>query len=80
MIHVQSSDAKARFSELLDQVERGETITITRHGRVIARLVPDEDARKRRVREAIDGILELRKHNKPVTIDEIIAWKNEGRM
>ncbi|HEV2747381.1 MAG TPA: type II toxin-antitoxin system prevent-host-death family antitoxin [Allosphingosinicella sp.] len=35
-----AADAKARFSELLARVERGETITIRRHGRVIARLVP----------------------------------------
>ena len=35
-----SSDAKARFSELLARVEAGETITIRRHGRDIAQLVP----------------------------------------
>jgi hypothetical protein len=23
--------------------------------------------------------MELRKHTKPVTVEEIIAWKNEGR-
>jgi antitoxin (DNA-binding transcriptional repressor) of toxin-antitoxin stability system len=31
-------DAKTRLSELLDRVERGEEIVITRHGRAIARL------------------------------------------
>jgi len=35
--------AKSKLSELLDQVERGRTITITRHARKIARLVPAED-------------------------------------
>ncbi len=35
-----SADAKARFSELLGRVEAGETITIRRHGRPIAKLVP----------------------------------------
>jgi len=35
-----SADAKARFSELLARVEAGETITIRRHGRAIAKLVP----------------------------------------
>jgi len=34
-------EAKARFSALLAQVEAGEEIAITRHGKVIARLVPD---------------------------------------
>lgn len=33
-------EAKSKPSELLDLVERGRTITITRHGRNIARLVP----------------------------------------
>jgi prevent-host-death family protein len=79
MKQIQSSEAKAQFSELLDQVERGETIVITRHGKPIARLVPDEEARKLRFDEAVERMNRRRKQNKPVTIDEIIAWKNEGR-
>jgi prevent-host-death family protein len=35
-----SADAKAHFSELLARVEGGETITIRRHGRAVAKLVP----------------------------------------
>ncbi len=35
-----STDAKARFSELLARVENGETITIHRHGKAVAQLVP----------------------------------------
>lgn len=35
-----AADAKARFSELLARAEAGETITIRRHGRVVAKLVP----------------------------------------
>lgn len=34
-------EAKAKFSALLAAVEAGEEIAITRHGRVVARLVPD---------------------------------------
>ena len=79
MKHVQASEAKAKFAELLDQVEQGETIVITRHGKVIAQLVPDEEALTRRSQEAIEGILELRTHTKPVSVEEILAWKNEGR-
>ena len=33
-------EAKNKLSGLLDRVERGEEITITRHGRAVARLVP----------------------------------------
>jgi prevent-host-death family protein len=33
-------DAKTHFSELLEKVEAGEEITITKHGTPVARLVP----------------------------------------
>jgi prevent-host-death family protein len=33
-------DAKTHLPRLLDQVERGESVTITKHGREVARLVP----------------------------------------
>ena len=33
-------EAKTHLSSLLEQVERGEEITITRHGKAVARLVP----------------------------------------
>jgi prevent-host-death family protein len=79
MKQVQASDAKARLAELLDEVERGETIVITRHGKTIARLVPDEAHRQEAIRRAIEGIKELRKHAKPATVEEILAWRDEGR-
>jgi len=34
-------EVKARFSALLADVARGEEIAITRHGRIVARLIPD---------------------------------------
>ena len=40
MRHVQVTEAKAAFSGLLAAVEAGESVAITRRGRVIARLVP----------------------------------------
>ena len=33
-------DAKTHLPRLLDQVERGESVTITKRGREVARLVP----------------------------------------
>jgi len=33
-------EAKTHLSELLQRVEHGEQITITKHGRVVARLIP----------------------------------------
>lgn len=40
MRHVGSYEAKTHLPELLDSVERGETVIITRRGRPAARLVP----------------------------------------
>ncbi|MCK6424212.1 MAG: type II toxin-antitoxin system prevent-host-death family antitoxin [Burkholderiaceae bacterium] len=34
-------EAKSSFSALLAEVEAGNEIAVTRHGRVVARLVPD---------------------------------------
>jgi prevent-host-death family protein len=39
-------EAKTRFSELLEQVSRGAEITITRHEKPVAKLVPFEKCDK----------------------------------
>ncbi|MFM7631537.1 MAG: type II toxin-antitoxin system Phd/YefM family antitoxin [Alphaproteobacteria bacterium] len=39
MQNIGAFEAKTHFSELLRQVEAGDAITITRHGRPVARLV-----------------------------------------
>jgi prevent-host-death family protein len=40
MATVGAYEAKTHLPRLLDQVEAGETITITKHGREVAKLVP----------------------------------------
>ena len=40
MVQVTVAQAKAQFSSLLDAVEAGETVVITRRGKAIAELVP----------------------------------------
>ena len=40
------AEAKARLSELLDAVEAGETVSITRRGKPVARLVVEPITRK----------------------------------
>lgn len=70
-------NAKTHLPRLLDEVEQGETITITRHGRPIARLVPI-GGQKRTSAEAADAIREFgRKHRlNGISIRELIE---EGR-
>jgi prevent-host-death family protein len=38
MTRIGAYEAKTRFSELLDRVEKGESFEVTRHGKVVARL------------------------------------------
>jgi prevent-host-death family protein len=40
------ADAKAHLSELVDRVEAGETVEITRRGKLVARLIGAEKVRK----------------------------------
>lgn len=79
MREIQASDAKARLPQLLDEVERGETLIIRRHGRAIARLVPEVDRRQEEVDRSLASIRELRKRTQKVSIEEIVSAKEEGR-
>jgi prevent-host-death family protein len=40
MVTVNLAQAKAHLSELLDRVEAGEEVTVTRHGRAVAHIHP----------------------------------------
>ena len=56
-------DAKTHLAKLLDEVEKGESVTITRHGRPVARLVPVPARRKRSVAKVIADIERFREGN-----------------
>jgi prevent-host-death family protein len=79
---VQASAAKAHFSQLLDEVERGASIVVLRHGRPIARIIPDPEGRRQRAKQAMQNIRTLAKQRRerfgPVTIEEIISSIHEG--
>jgi prevent-host-death family protein len=55
---VGSFEAKTKLAELLDKVEAGETVTITRRGKAVAKLVPAsaDDSERARRRALIDEI------------------------
>lgn len=78
MREVQASDAKAHLPSLLDEVERGETLIITRHGKPIARLVPEAHRRQAEIDKAIEGIKALRQHTGKITLDDILSARHEG--
>jgi prevent-host-death family protein len=79
MTKIGACQAKTQFAALLDRVEKGERIAITRHGRVVAVLAPPPGAPGRTAAEAIDALLELRRGRRlgrDVTIRELI---DDGR-
>ena len=78
MREVQASEAKTHLPSLLDEVERGETIIITRHGRPIARIVPEADRRQAEIDAAIARIQERRARAGRVTLDELLSARREG--
>jgi len=79
MREVQASEAKTHLPQLLDEVERGETVVITRHGRPIARLVPEAERRRAEIDEAIESIKRSRVGRGVVTTEEILSSIREGR-
>jgi len=57
-------EAKTHFSALLERVSQGETITITRHGAPVARLVPISSAANRAKRlELVERIKAFSQRN-----------------
>jgi prevent-host-death family protein len=54
-------EAKTHLAALLDEVERGERVTITRHGRPVAVLMPPSGLPGRTAGEAVAALLELRR-------------------
>jgi prevent-host-death family protein len=79
MREVGAFEAKTKLGQLLDQVEHGEEIVITRHGRPVARLTSVEPGFDReKARRAVAGILEM---SKGVTLGglKIKDLINEGR-
>ncbi len=70
--------AKTHFSALLDQVEQGEQIIITKHGHPVAKLVPATDTNPVQVHQAIERLKKFCQSNKLAGLN----WKelrDEGR-
>lgn len=79
MREVQASDAKTHLPQLLTEVERGATIVITRHGRPIARIVPESDGRRTEVRKLRAELATLRDSMPRLSLSEILSARDEGR-
>ena len=79
MQEIGSFEAKNKLSALLDQVEHGTEIVITRHGKAVAKLVPAEPGfDRKKAKRAAAG---LRKASKGIMLRglKIKALIDEGR-
>ena len=85
MATVTAFQAKTRFGEMLDRVVRGEEVVITRHGKAVARLVPEGGANLEHTRRAVAelragrAVIAKRRGFKPLTDQEIKDAIEQGR-
>ena len=79
MRKISTSDARTRFSALLDEVARGETVVITKRGRPVAWLTPLEVPDRRSAIAAAGTLRDLRKRVGRATTEEIIQMRGQGR-
>jgi prevent-host-death family protein len=78
MITVGAFEAKTHLSTLLEQVERGEEVLITRRGKPIARMVPEKGLDRERTAAVIEQMKVLAKgcHLNELSVREL---RDEGR-
>jgi len=84
MKHVGMFEAKTHLSRLIDKVEKGEEVVITRHGKPVAKLVRAETRlTPEQIKERRDAIASLReigrRLNLRLTHEEIKRSIEEGR-
>jgi prevent-host-death family protein len=73
MIQMQAAEAKTHFLKLLTQVENGEIVSITRHGKPVATLSPIVEKPRKSSEEVIAAFREFRKSIKTVPMEEIVT-------
>jgi len=85
MSKMSAFEAKTRFGELLQRVESGEEIVITRHDKPVARIIPEGRPALADIQQAVSDLRALRKEMskrrgfKPLTDKEIRDAIDEGR-
>jgi len=82
-MEVGAYEAKTHLPKLLERVARGERITITKHGKPIAELIPTNQPDLEQRRKAWDELNALRGDLKArgmgASRAEILSWIKEGR-
>jgi len=76
-IKVGAFEAKTHLSQLLDEVEKGAVVTITRRGKPVAVIRQDDSASREVALEAVRGLRTLCAQR--TSVAEIAALRDEGR-
>lgn len=71
-------DAKTRLSELLSRAAAGESFVITKHGRPVARLVPEGDIDRERTLAAARRLRAFRGTLGELSAEDLSAMRREG--
>ena len=74
-----SFEARTRLPELLRLAEQGESITITRRGVPVARLVGIDDGARERTGTTIARMKRARAGRSAVSVKEILWTRDQGR-
>jgi len=82
--HVGIFEAKTNLSALVEEVEKGGSVVITRHGKPVAKLVPAQpELTKDQIARRLQALKEIRARANDLKInatpEEIKSWINEGR-
>ena len=79
-------EAKTHLSELIARAERGEEVIITRHNKPVAKLVPINEISPELLQQRLKLLAELQDIGRrmeaeggPITVEEILQWRDEGR-
>jgi prevent-host-death family protein len=76
---IQASEAKTHFLRILDRVEQGETVIVSRHGKPVAQISPHAGKDRENLKRAIEEMRELRKRIGRLSLEEILSARDEGR-
>ena len=60
--HIGAFEAKTHFSQILGKAERGADFVITKRGKPVAKIIPFQKEKGMTRKEALDKLIEMRKH------------------
>jgi prevent-host-death family protein len=80
MKEIGAFEAKNKFGQLLDWVEAGDQVVITRRGKIVARLIPAADAFDRQASLDAAARIHARRHGVTLGGVKIKDLIDEGRL